>query len=130
MPDQTTAQNVQADKPTFLRDQYRAKMAYEAVRKITEKRKEYKIAVHAFGAEILQSGLAAAMAGLERRGADGDPLRDYLAGSGIPGLVNAAASDPYSARNRPVQICPTKFVRFQQTTTSLQRAKRFRAYFG
>jgi CRISPR-associated protein Cmr5 len=91
----------------LTRDQHRAQFAYRAVEYITDEaqRKDYKIAVHAFGAEILRSGLAAAMAGLERREGKGDRLRSDLANpnAGIPGLVQPNRSDI------PIlQVAPTK----------------------
>lgn len=99
----------------LLRDQERALKAYTAVAEIQKKGKDiqtdYKISVHALGAEILQSGLAAAMAGLERRKEEGDLLRGQLAAAGIPGLtqstcaslpgdVRALELDPYIIATR------------------------------
>jgi len=81
-------------EPTLTRDQQRALRAYEAVANVPEKdRKDYKIAVQALGAEILRSGLAAAMAGLERRKGKADRLREDLANAGIPRLVQLGRED-------------------------------------
>ena len=72
----------------LLRDQERALHAYAAVVSVGEKdREEYKIAVHALSAEILQSSLAAAMSGLERRERIGEILLGHLAGAQLPGIV-------------------------------------------
>ncbi len=75
------------------RDQQRAQRAYAAVRDVPPgDREDFKIAVHALGAEILQSGLAAAMAGLERRTKENQPphrLFGFLGQAQIPGIGKA-----------------------------------------
>lgn len=94
----------------LTRDQERARRAYEAIGGVPEgEREDYKIAVHALGAEILESGLAAAMSGLERRKEKGDLLRGHLAAAGIPKLIQAGTnepilSEPVSATNLPDKI--------------------------
>lgn len=75
---------------TLTRDQRRALHAYQAVAGVPkEKRKDYQIAVNDLGANILRSGLAAAMAALERLGDRGTTLLDHLATAGVPGLDGA-----------------------------------------
>lgn len=94
----------------LTRDQERAELAYAAVGRVPEQdRKDYKIAVHALGAEILQSGLAAAMAGLERRESRGDRLRTDLANARIPRLVqpghrNQILGEPLTKDNLPAKV--------------------------
>lgn len=98
----------------LTRDQSRAFKAYEAVSSVQENdRKDYKIAVHALGAEILQDGLAAAMAGLERREGRANLLRTHLAEAAkaglIPGLQKANSSDedlrsPVTKDNLPGKV--------------------------
>jgi CRISPR-associated protein Cmr5 len=58
------------------KDQERARRAYERVAEVArDKRDDYKTAVRALGANILRSGLSAALADLKRRKAD-DVLAD------------------------------------------------------
>lgn len=73
---------------THTRDQQRALHAYQAVAGVS-KPKDYEIAVNDLGANILRSGLAAAMASLERLGDRGKTLLDHLATAGVPGLDGA-----------------------------------------
>ena len=76
----------------LLRDQERARHAYAVVGSVVEEyREDYKIAVHALSAEILQSGLAAAMSGLERREKIGPILLGHLASAQLPGIVETTA---------------------------------------
>ena len=79
----------------LLRDQSRALQAYEAVGKVPEKaRKDYKIAVNDLGANILRSGLCAALAALERKkDGRGGILLDQLANAAVPGLQGATGDD-------------------------------------
>ena len=52
----------------MLRDQTRARHAYASVGTVPpEHREDYKIAVNAFGAHVIRSGLCAAIAWLQRR---------------------------------------------------------------
>ena len=94
----------------ITRDQQRAQFAYRAVGSITDEaeQKDYKIAVHTLGAEILKSGLAAAMAGLERRERRGDRLRNDLANARIPGLVQqgrqGVLQEPLTGANLPAKV--------------------------
>lgn len=77
-----------------LRDQRRALYAYEVVGKVSaDKQKDYKIAVNDLGAIILLSGLAAAMAALERLGDCDKTLLGHLAAAGMPGLEGATKDD-------------------------------------
>lgn len=78
-----------AAQGTHTRDQRRALHAYQAAAGVSEKRKDYQIAVNDLGANILRSGLAAAMAALERLGDRGKTLLDHLAMASIPGLEDA-----------------------------------------
>lgn len=76
------------------RDQRRALHAYEAVAAVPEhRRKDYRIAVNDLGANILRSGLTAAMAAVERLGDRGHTVLDHLATSGVPGLEGATRDD-------------------------------------
>lgn len=78
----------------LLRDQQRALHAYDAVSGVpTDKqcRDNYKNAVNDLGANILRSGLCAAIASVQRLGDRGDVLLGHLASAGVPGLENATA---------------------------------------
>jgi len=78
----------------LLRDQRRALHAYEAAGKVPEaERKDYKIVVNDFGANILRSGLCAAIAAVQRLGGRGELLLGHLAAAGVPGLEGAIAND-------------------------------------
>src|SRR3546814_1727924 len=69
------------------RDQQRALHAYASARVVPKPdREDYRIAVNGFGADSLRSGLAVAMAALERqRGRRGTTLfLDHLAAAGVP----------------------------------------------
>jgi CRISPR-associated protein Cmr5 len=75
------------------RDQRFALHAYKAVASVEAKaKKDYKIAVYDFGTNVLRSGLAAAVATLERRDDKGVKfLREHLAMAGIVGLKGVTA---------------------------------------
>ncbi len=60
------------------------KESRQRVRKVCE---EYKTAVRGLGANILRSGLSAALADLLRRGSKTKSLREHIADSGIPYLT-------------------------------------------
>jgi len=78
----------------LLRDQRRALHAYEAVGKVPkEHQKDYEIAVNDLGANILRSGLCAAIAAVQRLGNRGDLLLGHLAAAGVPGLEGATGRD-------------------------------------
>ncbi len=77
-----------------LRDQQRALHAYNAVIKVqSQQRKDYEIAVNDLGANILRSGLCAAIASVQRLGNRGDVLLEHLASAGVPGLESATAQN-------------------------------------
>jgi CRISPR-associated protein Cmr5 len=84
-----------ADPKPPVRDQRRALHAYEAVAAVaklpTEQQRDYKIAVNDLGANILRSGLCAAIAAVQRLGDRGKLLLDHLAAAGVPGLEGVAA---------------------------------------
>lgn len=93
-----------AAQGTHTRDQGRALHAYQAVDGVSkEKRKDYKIAVNDLGANILRSGLAAAMAALERLGDRGETLLDHLATADVPGL-DGATRDTLPDRVRRLDV--------------------------
>jgi CRISPR-associated protein Cmr5 len=80
----------------MLRDQQRALHAYKAVGSVpTDKqaRENYKIAISDLGANILRSGLCAALASVQRLGDRGKVLLGHLASADVPGLEGATASD-------------------------------------
>jgi CRISPR-associated protein Cmr5 len=78
----------------LLRDQRRALHAYEAVSAVPNAhRKEYEIAVNDLGANILRSGLCAALAAVQRLGSRGEMLLGHLAAARVPGLEDASAQD-------------------------------------
>lgn len=81
------------DKP-LLRDQRRALHAYDSVGQVPrEQQEDYKIAVNDLGANILRSGLCAAIAAVQRLGSRGELLLGHLATAGVPGLEGVAAKD-------------------------------------
>jgi CRISPR-associated protein Cmr5 len=92
----------------LTRDQQRAGRAYQQVGELwkassTEKAwkgcEDYQIAVKALGANILKSGLSAALADLMRRKDAAKKLREHLAASQIPGLANVDERDLFSRIN-------------------------------
>lgn len=83
-----------ARQKPLLRDQRRALHAYEAVGKVPkEQHKDYEIAVNDLGANILRSGLCAAIAAVQRLGNRGELLLGDLAAAGVPGLEDAGPND-------------------------------------
>jgi hypothetical protein len=73
--------------PVVLRDQERARFAYERVAAVEQaKRKDYENAVLGLGADILRVGLLAALAAVQRLEKRGERLLDDLAAAKIPGL--------------------------------------------
>jgi CRISPR-associated protein Cmr5 len=77
-----------------LRDQQRALYAYDAVAAIPpEQQNDFKIAVTDLGANILRSGLCAAIASLQRLGHRGQVLLGHLAAADVPGLEQATAQN-------------------------------------
>ena len=74
------------------REQPRALHAYDSVAAVPPgQQKDYKIAVDGLGANILRSGLGAAIASVQRLGNRGDVLLGHLATAGAPGLEGATA---------------------------------------
>jgi CRISPR-associated protein Cmr5 len=70
-----------------LRDQARARFAYERVAAVpADRRDDYENAVLGLGADILRVGLLAALAAVQRLGDRGGRLLDDLAAAKIPGL--------------------------------------------
>ena len=79
---------------SLLRDQQRALHAYEAVDNVPKaQQKDYEIAVNDLGANILRSGLCAAIAAVQRLGNRGEILLGHLAAAGVPGLEGAGPND-------------------------------------
>ncbi len=71
----------------LLRDQRLALHAYKAVGQVPQdQQKDYKIAVNDLGANVLRSGLCAAIAAVQRLGSRGDLLLGHLADAEVPGL--------------------------------------------
>ena len=87
----------------MTRDQHRARYAYERVARIAEgpTAKDYKIVVMGIGANIMRSGLASAIAFLERRNSPAVvSFLDDLSGASIPGLEEAKGENlPDRVRN-------------------------------
>lgn len=86
----------EAPKKPLLRDQQRALHAYGAIDSVPsdkQSRENYKIAVNDLGANILRSGLCAAIASVQRLGNRGDVLLGHLASAGVPGLEDATAQN-------------------------------------
>lgn len=78
----------------LLRDQQRALHAYNAVSGVQkEQLKDYRIAVNDLGANVLRSGLCAAIASVQRLGNRGNVLLGHVATAGVPGLEGATASN-------------------------------------
>jgi CRISPR-associated protein Cmr5 len=78
-----------------MKDHDRAQHAYERVRDLAEaERADYKVAVNALGPNVVRSGLAAAIAFLERRKDNAaKTLLGDLATSRISGLEHGTAAD-------------------------------------
>lgn len=83
-----------ARQKLLLRDQRRALHAYESVGTVPKaQQKDYEIVVNDLGANILRSGLCAAISAVQRLGDRGDLLLGHLAAASVPGLEGAAARD-------------------------------------
>lgn len=78
-----------------LRDQRRALHAYQVVGKLPDGQlKEYCIAINDLCANVLRSGLAAALAALERqKDGRGRLVLQHLAEAEVPGLEGATGND-------------------------------------
>jgi len=82
------------EKRVPMRDQQRALHAYQSVDGVPAlQRGEYATAVHDLGANLLRSGLCAALAAIQRLGARGAPLLQHLATADVPGLAGATPKD-------------------------------------
>ncbi len=83
----------------ITRDQQRAKWAYTAVGKVSEdKRDNYSNAVKNLGSHILQSGLCAALAELERiKDRGGQDVLKHLAEAGISHLKDVKGEKLHEA---------------------------------
>lgn len=78
----------------LVRDQQRALHAYNCVDKVPkDQQDDYETAVNDLGANILRSGLCAALAAVQRLGKRGELLLEHLAAANVPGLENARADD-------------------------------------
>lgn len=90
----------------LLRDQERALYAYQQVASVLDAhRDDYETALQTFSGTLVRSGLAAAMAALERiRKRNGtQALLQHLAGASIPGLEGTAA-DQLAGRVRGLDV--------------------------
>ena len=89
------SQSQNEESRALLRDQRSALYAYKVVSEVPEgQRRDYKIVVNDFGANVLRSGLCAAIARLEREtGGRGGLLLGHLAGAGLPGLEGVSPDD-------------------------------------
>lgn len=78
----------------LIRDQQRALHAYGCLDKVPkDDQKDYKIAVNDLGANIMRSGLCAALAAVQRLGRRGKLLLEHLAAASLPGLEDVRADD-------------------------------------
>jgi CRISPR-associated protein Cmr5 len=79
---------------TLIRDQQRALHAYGCIDRVPkDAQRNYKIAVNDLGANIMRSGLCAALAAVQRLGQRGELLLQHVAAASVPGLENANADD-------------------------------------
>lgn len=107
-----------------LRDQQRALHAYDAVAQVQAgQQKDYQIAVNDLGANILRSGLCAAIASVQRLGNRGQVLLGHLASAGVPGLEGATAQNlAESVRNLDADSYMIATRELLQVATWLKRA--------
>lgn len=90
----------------LLRDQERALYAYQQVASVpSPDRDDYKIALQTFSGALVRSGLAAAMAALERikNLKETQVFLEHLAGASVPGLEGTAA-DQLAGRVRGLDV--------------------------
>lgn len=95
------------------RDQERARYAYSRVRAVPDnERADYSVVVNDLGATIMRSGLAAAVAYLERRGKQGGTrLLNDLAAAGVPGVearTGAALADAVRSMDAGAYMMATR----------------------
>lgn len=128
MPARERGAKCEVQAPTH--DQQRALHAYKCVGAVKQsEQKDYRNAVNGLGATILRSGLAAAMALLERLGDRGERLLEDLAGAKVPGLEGAAKHDlPNRVRALGVAAYMTATRETLETAAWLKRAAQ--ATFG
>ena len=94
------------------RDQQRAMHAYGRVEKVPkERRADYKALVNSFGALVLRSGLAAALAFVERKKKKSEETAealflDHLAAATIPGLENIKRGGELPGAVRGLDVAP------------------------
>ena len=90
------------EAPRLTKDQQRATFAYGQVGQVARleatAQDNYKTAVRALGANILRSGLSAALADLQRRKDRAKALREHLAEANVPGLAGAGEADLFQRR--------------------------------
>lgn len=125
------SQSQNEERRALLRDQRRALYAYNSVSEVPEhQRRDYKIVVNDFGANVLRGGLCAAIAGLEREKAGrGGLLLEHLAGAGIPGLEGVSPDDlPGRVRTLDVEAYMIATREVLQIAAWLKRAAQ--AIFG
>lgn len=119
------------ERVALLRDQRRALYAYEVVAQVPRnQQRDYKVVVNDFGANVLRSGLCAALAGLEREKAGrGGLLLKHLAAADIPGLEGVSRDDlPVHVRALDVDAYMIVTREVLQTAAWLKRAAQ--AMFG
>ena len=79
----------------MTRDQMRAHHAYACVAQVpVAERDDYRVLVHAFGPNVMRSGLAAALTFVEREKGKrqaADRFLGHLGSAGVPGLEGAGA---------------------------------------
>ncbi len=93
-PDQPQERASGEGSTVLIRDQRRALHAYRVVRSVpSEKQADYAIAVNDLGANILRSGLCAAIAALQRMGERSRLVLEHLASAEIPGLEGCRAEE-------------------------------------
>lgn len=107
------------------RDQQRALYAYECIQKVgKDKLNDYKVHVNSFGANLLKSGLSAALSFLERDGAS--DFLGHLKNAGIPGIdtnknesigaqVRKLETEPYMLASREARKIAIWFRRAVQS---------------
>ena len=109
----------------MTRDQQRAVFAYTRAADVPpDKRKDYEIALMALGANILRSGLVAAIADLQRRKERGRLLLDDLGRAGVPGIdaadvaksIRALPTAKYMLAQREMLLVVTWLKRAVQAT--------------
>jgi CRISPR-associated protein Cmr5 len=85
----------------ITRDQQRARHAYQCVGQVQNNREDYKIIVHDFGANIIRSGLVAAISFIERNKNTQvvELFFQHLATASIPNIPNNGSQLPNKIRD-------------------------------